>query len=104
MERAPFGPVSYDDGVHVYWAITIPSARWNGFLCPHFSPETAVRIAQEMADHRDADPTLKVSFEGTTIVFEQDGEEVNRAELQSYDDGTLYYEVGAYSWMWGYAA
>ena len=75
--------------------------KWNGWSCPAFTKEVADEIAFTL--NKCSDEFGRIEFfdsdDGGYYVSFEDGVEYERFEAMVID-GTLYYPIGAYSWIW----
>lgn len=79
-----------------------PHQRWNGFAVPSFTREVTEQIVQWTNDAAGPDePSFE--WDGDTLIdVWRDGDEEDRQEVGQtvLSDGTVLYDVGAFSWVW----
>lgn len=75
---------------------------WNGFACPYFEYDEAVRVLEALGNKWTYDGQLKVF-----LVFNEadppdyEPEEFYAVEIEIDDKKIEVYGIGAYSWAWG---
>ena len=78
--------------------------HWNGWECPYFSKDNALRLVGLFNRHMGMDDNpLKYDSKKDLFIYDN-GQSDDYAEYEEYEptriDGKNYYQIGAYNWCW----
>ena len=91
--KAKFSMDSFDDNQPHIDGMTYGN-HWNGWACPYFTLENAMRIAT-LADG------FGITYDPQNDKFIGESEYYDREEWESkIIDGVKYYPIGSHSWCW----
>lgn len=98
--------VTIDGEEQTYTAQALHDTRWNGWLCPSFSKDEAMKIATYLNNWADAHP----DHQAYRMVWDDEQQAFIMTDSAYPDEPETIpldcfggYSVGAWSWIWDYA-
>lgn len=95
--------VSIDDWLGPFPAKVLTNYRWNGWVIPRFSKETAEKLVAQFNEATEGHPDNgTLSWEGENVVLTTPAGAYDENEWRDVfePDPDGYYPIGAMSWTW----